>query len=149
MRRVMAMVGLTAASALLVPLWAAPADASGPVRIAKIYWDSPGGDYGSNSSLNDEWIKIKNYGSSRHSLTGWKIKDADGHTFTFPTFHLDAGESVRVHSGSGSSGAHHLYWDYGNYVWTNTGDTARLKGSDGDQRDTCSYSASSPNPKGC
>jgi hypothetical protein len=34
-----------------------------------IIFDSPGNDTGSNSSLNAEWIRLKNAGNSSRSLT--------------------------------------------------------------------------------
>ena len=37
-------------------------------RIADIRFDSPGADNGSNSSLNGEWIRIRNTGNSGRKL---------------------------------------------------------------------------------
>jgi hypothetical protein len=41
--------------AVLLPL--APSTAMGAIKIDRIYFDSPGSDTGSNSSLNAEWIR--------------------------------------------------------------------------------------------
>lgn len=56
---------------------AAPADAAAsPIKIVKIYYDSPGSpDNGKNSSLNGEYIQIKNTGKKAVSLKGWTVRD--------------------------------------------------------------------------
>jgi endonuclease/exonuclease/phosphatase family metal-dependent hydrolase len=95
-----------------------PSSSSGPVQIVGI-------------SLADEWVKIKNTGSSSVSLTGWKIMDeGDKHTYTFPSFTLTAGATVTLHTVSGTNTATDLYWGKKN-VWNNDGDTARLYDSSG------------------
>jgi len=122
---------------LLIP--ATSAEAASSIKIVKIYYDSPGGDGGSNDSLNAEWVKLKNTSSTRKSLTGWRLRDADGHVYHFGTFHLAAGASVRIHTGKGTNGAHNRYWGMDWYVWTNTGDTAKLKNASGVLKDKCHY----------
>ena len=68
------------------------------IRITKIYFDSPGADTGSNFSLNAEWIRLRNTGARSRLLTGWKIRDAQGHVYTFGTYRLGAGLAVTVHT---------------------------------------------------
>ena len=116
-----------------------PAAGAG-IRIATIYFDSPGSDSGSNSSLNGEWVKLKNTGSSGKSLNNWTIRDNSGHVYRFGSFTLRAGRSVTVHTGSGSNTAGHKYWAMDGYVWNNDGDRARLKKGNGTLVDSCSYS---------
>jgi P pilus assembly chaperone PapD len=113
--------------------------ASAAVKITKIYYDSPGTDTGSNSSLNAEYVRIKNTGTRRVTLTGWTLRDASKHVFKFPTFRLAAGKTVTVHTGKGSNGASNLYWGSTAYIWNNTGDTASLKRRDGSLASRCSY----------
>jgi hypothetical protein len=115
-------------------------DAPDAIRIARIYFDSPGADTGSNASLNAEWIRLKNTGSKGRRLTGWTIRDASGHTYRFGTFTLHAGTTVTVHTGSGSNSSGHRYWRLNNYAWNNTGETARLRNTAGTLIDRCSYS---------
>ena len=110
------------------------------VRITAIYFDSPGSDTGSNSSLNAEWVRIKNFTGQRKALTGWTLRDASSHVYHLPTFHLAAGAAVKVHTGHGSNGAHNLYWRSSGYIWNNTGDTAKLKNASGVLVDKCYYS---------
>jgi hypothetical protein len=110
------------------------------IRIVKIYFDSPGADTGSNSSLNAEWIRLKNTGSKNRSLTGWRIRDASGHVYKFGTFTLRAGYTVTVHTGNGLNRTLHRYWRSDGYIWNNNGDTARLRNRAGTLIDRCSYS---------
>jgi hypothetical protein len=68
---------LIAASGLLLatPAHAEPAT----VYIYKVYFDSPGSDTGSNSSLNAEYVVIRNGDNVSHSVSGWTVRDAAGH----------------------------------------------------------------------
>ncbi|WP_327048916.1 lamin tail domain-containing protein [Microbispora sp. NBC_01189] len=62
------------------------------VRITKIYYDSPGSpDTGSNSSLNGEYVQIRNTTRKAVSLKGWTMCDKTkqaGHAYTFGAFTL-------------------------------------------------------------
>jgi hypothetical protein len=121
--------------------------ASAAIRISKVQYDSPGSDYGSNSSLKAEWVKIKNTGGKAKSLSGWTLRDKAGHVYNFGSFKLKAGRTVTVHTGSGSDSAKHLYQDSGAYIWNNDGDTAKLKNDNGKLIDKCSWAGGeSPNP---
>ena len=64
------------------------------------------------------------------SRGGALLHDTSHHRFTFPAFSLCGGCSVRIHTGSGTNGAHNLYWGSANYIWNNTGDTATLVEAD-------------------
>lgn len=120
-----------------------PVEAAGCVQVHRIYYNSPGSDTGSNTSLNAEWIQLKNGCTSGKSLSGWKIKDVAGHTYTFGTYTLRAGSSVKVHTGKGTNTSADRYWGKAWYVWNNTGDTAYLRNSAGTLMDKCVYSGSS------
>ena len=124
-------------------LTAMPAHAAPAVRFTKAYYNSPGNDTGSNYSLNGEWIRITNHRSTDKVLTDWSIHDRTGYVFTFPTFTLKAGASVRVHTGSGSDSASDLYWGRTWYVWNNTGDKAYLRAPSGTLHDTCTWGSGS------
>jgi hypothetical protein len=147
MTRLTRLVVLTLATltvaALLAPI------ASAAIRIAKIYYNSPGTDSGSNSSLNREWIRLKNTGPSGVSLAGWRVRDKSGHVYLFGTFTLGAGNTVTIHTGSGTNGSRNRYWSQDNYVWNNDKDKATLKRPNGTSVDTCSYNDSSANSKTC
>jgi hypothetical protein len=123
--------------------------ASAAIRISKIYYDSPGSDTGSNSSLNAEWIRLKNTGPRARSLTGWRVRDRSGHVYVFGNYRLGAGKTITIHTGSGSNRPRHRYWGQGTYVWNNDADKATLKKANRKTVDTCSYSSSSASSKIC
>jgi len=112
----------------------------GRIRIETIFFDSPGADTKRNSSLNREWIRLKNTGSTARKLTGWTIRDKGGHVYRFRTYKLAAGKAVTIHSGTGSNTPRHRYWRSDKYIWDNHGDTARLTNKAGELLDKCSYS---------
>jgi hypothetical protein len=133
---------LIAAASILIatPAEAAPAT----VYIYKVYYNSPGSDTGSNSSLNAEYVVIRNGDDVSHSVSGWTVRDAAGHRYTFPDgFRLGAGKQAIIHTGDGTSyttsASTHLYWGREWYVWNNTGDKVILRRADGSLKDTCSY----------
>lgn len=77
------------------------------------------------ATLNDEWVDISNDGSSILDMSGYTLEDEAGYTYTFPdSFALDAGATVRVHTGDGTDTTTDLYWGRGSGVWNNDGDTA-------------------------
>ena len=91
---------LIAAASLLIatPAQAAPAT----VYIYKVYFDSPGSDRGSNSSLNAEYVVIRNGDNVSHSVTGWTVRDAAGHVYKFGTLRLGAGKQAIIRTGEGA-----------------------------------------------
>ena len=144
MRRLAAIVCSSTLLAIAIVAAPAPAttptaDAAGCVSITKAYYDSPGTDHGSNASLNDEFIQLRNHCSSKKSLSGWTLRDTASHVYRFGTFSLGSGDSVKVHTGSGSNTAAHRYQRSGWYIWNNDGDKAILKNGDGTTVDTCSW----------
>lgn len=91
------------------PTAAVPAPAG--VRIVGGNWNPPGNDNHA-PALNAESVKIKNFGTTRRSLTGWRILDYRGaHVYRFPTgFSIAPGATVTLFSGRGTRTATHLYW---------------------------------------
>lgn len=130
---------LIAALCGLATLSLAPTS-SAAVRIVKIYFDPAGADTGSNSSLNAEWIRLKNTGTTGRSLTNWRVRDRQAHVYRFGSYTLGAGKTVTIHTGRGANTAANRYWRLDNYVWNNDGDKATLKRANGTVVDTCSYS---------
>jgi hypothetical protein len=116
-----------------------PAQAGLGIVISKIYYDSPGSDTGSNTSLNGEYITLKNLRTTNQVITGWTLRDPTGHVYKFPTTTIKAGSTVTVRSGRGTNGVTTRYWQQNWYVWNNTGDTAYLRTSSGAAVDTCTY----------
>lgn len=137
-------IGMAAIGAALFALPVQPAEAASAIQIIKIEYNPPGSDTGSNTHRNLEYVAIRNTGSTARVLTGWTLRDASGHKFTFPSgFRLGAGNLVRIRTGTGTNTGMSLYWGSGSYIWNNTGDTATLKSALPTTADTCTYSDSS------
>lgn len=128
-----------ALAAAAVALAATPAHAAGSVHLTKIYYNSPGKDTRSNASLNAEYVVITNTTGRAVNLTGWTLRDAGNHRYTFTSYVLRKGKSVTLHTGHGTNTATNRYWNSGNYIWNNNHDKATLKRASGAVRDTCSY----------
>ncbi|MET0419549.1 MAG: lamin tail domain-containing protein, partial [Actinoplanes sp.] len=63
---------------------AGPAQAATPaVQITKVYYNSPGTDNRSNSSLNAEYVRLTNRRSSTVNLKSWTLRDKSRHVYTF------------------------------------------------------------------
>ncbi|MDX6338573.1 MAG: hypothetical protein QOG05_5913, partial [Streptosporangiaceae bacterium] len=120
------MLAVLLGSATLVLPFAADAQAAttSQIQFRLIQYNSPGRDTGSNSSLNAEYVTLKNIGPTSRDLTGWTVEDLAGHVYTFGRFTLGAGRKVIIHTGQGSNTSTDRYWGRGWYVWNNTGDKA-------------------------
>jgi hypothetical protein len=140
------LVGLASAFAIMAgTLIAAPAAqaATPAIQITKVYYNSPGSDTGSNTSLNAEWVRLTNKRSYSINLKYWTVRDKTGYKYTFSSdFRLRPGYHVYIHSGKGTNTSSHRYWGRSWYVWNNTGDTAYLRNSSSTLIDTCSWGSS-------
>jgi hypothetical protein len=149
------LVGVAAGAAVAaaaIPVAAATSQrsvATGGVKIVRIYFDSPGSDTGSNTSLNAEWVQIKNVTKTRKTITAWTLRDASSHIYRFPATSLAAGHTLKVHTGRGANNGGNRYWNAGDYIWNNTGDTAGLRNSHGTVVDRCHYTTSSDPSTSC
>ncbi|GAB3875360.1 lamin tail domain-containing protein [Terrabacter terrigena] len=129
--------------AVAAPIAAASsAQALPAIMIYKVQYNSPGADTGSNTSLNSEYVVIKNTTRTNRSITGWTLRDKTGYTYKFPAFTLKAGATVTVRTGRGTATTANRYYNYSWYVWNNSGDTAYLKTAAGTTVDTCSWTSS-------
>ncbi len=136
--RLLATVAL--ASVGVVGLAATPAEASSPLRITRVYVNSPGPDRGSNASLNAEYVRIKNTGRTSRSLKGYTVRDESNHVYRFSSFTLKAGSTVTVRTGRGSNTSRTRYMNRSWYVWNNSGgDSATLRDAGGARIDTCRW----------
>ncbi|HEY7273864.1 MAG TPA: lamin tail domain-containing protein [Actinoplanes sp.] len=127
---------------------AGPAQAATPaVQITKVYYNSPGSDTGSNTSLNAEWVRLTNTRTYTINLKGWTLRDKASHVYTFTSdYSLGAGKRVYIHTGKGTNGSpdyQHRYWARAWYVWNNTGDTAYVRNPSGTLIDSCSWGSGS------
>ena len=103
------------------------------VRITYIEYTPPGDD------VQGEYVRIQNYSSTAANMTSWTLRDIANHVFTFPSFTLSGGGTVRVWTKSGTNTATDLYWGSGAAIWNNTGDTAYLRDAGGTLVDTYTY----------
>jgi hypothetical protein len=121
--------------------------ATAVLQFTAFQYDSPGKDTRSNASRNAEYFRITNKTKSAANIKGFTVKDAAGHTFTFPDHIVNPGRSVYVHTGNGTRGKQpngttdstRFYWNSGNYVWNNDKDTATLRSGSGRAYDSCKW----------
>ncbi|MEU0834187.1 lamin tail domain-containing protein [Streptomyces sp. NPDC005969] len=107
------------------------------VVLGEIQYDSPGPDYGTNRSLNDEWVTVTNTSYRTVDLSGWTLSDESRRTYRFD-MRLAGRSSVRVHTGYGRDNRHNVYQNLRHYVWDSR-DTATLRDEDGDRVDVKSW----------
>jgi hypothetical protein len=104
-----------------------PTQTAGPANVRVASWcsqfDAPGNDH---DNLNQEYVCLENRGGSPAGMTGWRVRDEYGWTYTFPTFTLPAGVHVKLRTGCGTNTATDLYWSRTGAVWNNAGDTVYL-----------------------
>jgi hypothetical protein len=86
-----------------------------------------------------EYVQIQNPGGLPVTMTGWTLRDIANHVYTFPSFTLAAGASIRVWTNSGTDNSANLYWGSGTAIWNNDGDTAYLRNAQGTLIDQYSY----------
>jgi len=120
---------------------AGPARAATPaVEITKVYYDSPGKDDRSNTSLNAEYVRLTNRRDRTINLDNWTVRDRTGYVYTFVgDVPLAAGATLYLHTGQGTDTTRHRYWNRRAYVWNNTGDKAILRNASGVLKDTCTW----------
>lgn len=135
------------ACVFLIPT--APAHAAGSIHLYKIYYDSPGSDTRSNTSLNAEYVQIRNTTGAAFQMKGYTLRDAAGHKYTFPSYRISAGKTVKVHTGRGTTSPGHLYQGRRAYVWNNDKDSATLRKPSGAVRDTCGYNSTRADYRMC
>ncbi|WP_435159407.1 lamin tail domain-containing protein [Haladaptatus sp. DFWS20] len=108
----------------------------GDIDVETIHADASGND---NNNLNDEYVVFENTGSSTISLSGWTVSDAAGQTYTFSETSLAPGETVTLHTGSGTDSSSDVYWNRGAAVWNNGGDTVFLDTDSGSRVTSRAY----------
>lgn len=63
-----------------------------------------------------EVVEIKRDSDTDLVLTGWKLRDENGHEYTFPNLTLKKG-AIRVYSRSGTDSVIELFWGLPEAVW--------------------------------
>ena len=138
-----AVIGLAMATGLVAAISSPAQAAVDHVRIYEIWYNSPGPNIGTNSSLNHEWVELHNTSGSYINLTHWTLRDKAGHVFTFGSYTIRPHAYVTIHTGHGTATQTDRYWDHSWYIWNNTGDTAILKNQHGATVGSCTYKGTS------
>ena len=101
------------------------------LTVADIHADAAGDD---RDNLNDEYVVFENTGNETLDLSGWTIEDEAGQRCTVPEgFELAPGQTVTLHTGSGTSTTTELYWGSGSPIWNNDGDTVIVSTPNGER----------------
>jgi predicted small secreted protein len=90
----------------------------------------------------DEYVEIKNFGNAPQALKGWVLKDiSEGYpSFTFPSYILTPGESIRVYTNEYHSEWGGFSFGYGRAIWNNRyPDIAALYNTEGEEISRKSY----------
>lgn len=84
--------------------------------------------------LNDEYIVVENTGDRLLDLAGWRVRDGDGHTYTFKDgTTLEPGESLTLYTGAGSQTETERYWWNDEEIWDDDGETITVYNDNGDK----------------
>ena len=114
-----------------------PPGGASDLQITHIYYDGlvP-------SVESDEYVEITNLGDMPQDLAGWVLMDIDeGYpSFTFPSYMLEPGESIRVYTNEIHPEWGGFSFGYGSAVWNNSSpDTAVLYDDQGVEVSRKSY----------
>ena len=140
MKRTLMTLALTLGlSGVVLPL--APAHAAGAVQFRYFRYNAPSPDTSANSSVNGEYLVLRNVTSRAVTLSRWTVRDNQRHVYTFGTFTLGPSKTVVLHTGKGANTASVRYWGLGHHVWNNPGDKAYLRTPRGTTIDTCAWSS--------
>ena len=99
------------------------------LQLSEVHADAAG-DEGDN--LNDEYIVLKNSGTTALDLSGWQIRDEADHSYTVPNgVTLKPNAKITIHTGSGENTNTDFYWGSGQPIWNNGGDTVIVVDTEG------------------
>ena len=106
------LAGLAMALGLTMASGAAAQAATYRMQIYEIWYNSPGPDYGGNTSLNHEWVKLHNTSSASINLAHWTLRDKAGHVFVFGSYTIKPHGYVTIHTGHGAGTQTDRYWNH-------------------------------------
>jgi competence protein ComEC len=99
------------------------------LAVAEVNEDAAGHD---GENLGDEYLTFRNDGEETIDFSGWTVTDEADHSYRFPDgTTLAPGETLTLHTGSGTDGDGHYYWGSGRPVWNNDGDTVFVRTDEG------------------
>ena len=91
---------------------------------------------------SDEYVEITNRGDQAQNLAGWELKDiSEGYPlFTFPSYLLVPGKSIRVYTNESHPEWGGFSFEYGRAIWSNSApDVAVLYNREGKEVSRKSY----------
>ncbi len=95
----------------------AACDSASDVQITYIFYDGlvPRAE-------SDEYVEITNLGDQAQDLAGWRLEDiSEGYpSFTFPSYILATGKSIRVYTNEYHSEWGEFSFEYGRAIWSNS-----------------------------
>ena len=104
-------------------------DGGGELAVSDTQVDPAGDDA---DALVEEWVEFENVGEGSLDMGDWTLLDSEGWEFHMPSaFTLGAGETFRLHTGSGEWTDSDLYWGVERPVWDNDEDTVKARDADG------------------
>jgi murein DD-endopeptidase MepM/ murein hydrolase activator NlpD len=103
------LLAVTSAERVLVRYWA---------TVTSVRYNATGDDA---TNLNGEYLTLKNTGAVAVDLSGWRVYADASQVYPLPAYHLAAGATVYVHTGSGTNRAGHVYLRRSTPIWDNTG----------------------------
>ena len=114
MCRTLIIVGALLVAVLLVLGACAPAS---DVQITYIFYDGL-----VHQVESDEYVEITNLGDQAQDLAGWVLKDiSEGYpSFTFPSYILAPGKSIRVYTNECHPEWGRFSFEYGRAIWSNS-----------------------------
>ena len=80
--------------------------------------------------IESEVVVIINQSSGAINLSGWKLDDGHGTSYSFPDLTLHQGGQVQLFSSAGTNTVTKLFWNRNQAVWK-TGESATLRSPDG------------------
>jgi phosphatidylserine/phosphatidylglycerophosphate/cardiolipin synthase-like enzyme len=107
---------------------------AGSVVITDIFYDGVKG-----SAEPDEYVEIRNSGNAAVQLQGWTLMDEAEHTFVFPAFLMQPGQTCRVYTNEDHPEWCGFSYGRGSAIWNNDGDCAYLRDSGGVLVDSYCY----------
>jgi hypothetical protein len=89
---------------------------------------------------SDEYAVIANTGTAAINLGGWRLNAGDGgQDFTFPSFDLGPGQSVRIYTNEHHPESGGFSFGSGRAIWNNDGDCGHLYDQGGAEVDSYCY----------
>ena len=103
--------------AMLLVLAACAPTSAQDVKITYIFYDGlvPRAE-------SDEYVEITNLGDQPQDLSGWRLEDvSEGYpSFTFPSYILAPGKSIRVYTNEYHHEWGEFSFEYGRAIWSNS-----------------------------